>query len=212
MVMERWCLLGASRGLGKTFAIEAAQKYKTELCLHLSARTQNALENVKRDVETFSTECKIKVCDFTNADKSSDALAELEEWQPHRIFYFAGGGPYGLYEKKEWKDHFWCYRLNLLFPAQLLHASMKWQSVVQWVVIGSEVAEAKPDPLASSYASAKHGLKGLIESLKQESKRDIRLFSPGYMDTDLLPPGASVRKTHKITPVRDVAKLLLNTV
>lgn len=210
--MEKWCLLGASRGLGKAFAIKAAQKYKSELFLHLSARTRSGLENVRGEVESFSSSCEISTCDFTKDDACSKFLTELQQWRPNRIFYFAGGGPYGFYEKKEWKDHLWSLRLNLLFPAQLLHSSMNWEGVQQWVLVGSDVAESKPDPMASSYASGKHGLKGLVTSLQLESKRDIRLYSPGYMDTDLLPPGALVRTTQRVESAEVVAQDLLKTV
>lgn len=69
--------------------------------------------------------------------------------------------------------------------------------------IGSSIAEAKPDPGAASYAAAKHALKGLIQSVQSESEEllkkkslhpqknlewTIKLFSPGYMDTRMLPP------------------------
>ncbi|NCN41071.1 hypothetical protein GW916_07445, partial [bacterium] len=46
----------------------------------------------------------------------------------------------------------------------------------------------------ASYSAAKHALKGLYLSLRVEKPTwDLRLFSPGYLDTELLPKGASVR-------------------
>ena len=100
----------------------------------------------------------------------------------------AGGGPHGKFQSKEFKDHLWAYKLNLLFPAELIHWSLRNLSLKQFVLVGSSVAESNADPLASSYSSAKHGLKGLVSSINAEGcDFDLRLFSPPYMDTDLLP-------------------------
>ena len=61
--------------------------------------------------------------------------------------------------------------------------------------MGSSVAEDKADPGAASYAAAKHALKGLLESvILEKPDLDVRLFSPGYMDTGMLPQNAWPRQ------------------
>ena len=86
-------------------------------------------------------------------------------------------------------------------------------TVVAMALVGSAVAQDKPDPGASSYSSAKHGLKGLCESLQKESpKCAIHLFSPGYMDTDLLPANAWPRQQGLVEDVNSVAKRLWQVV
>jgi short-subunit dehydrogenase len=63
--------------------------------------------------------------------------------------------------------------------------------------VGSAIAELKPDPKAASYAASKSGLHGFVSSLQDELKESamkIGLFSPGYMDTEMLPSTASVRR------------------
>lgn len=206
---EKWCLLGSSRGLGRAFALMGADLMGKNLEIFSSSRKMAALEQLKLDMGDKVKSCDILACDFTNKSQREELLNKLEDWKPHRLFYFAGGGPFGAFEAKEWKDHQWAYELNLLFPAQLLHRSFEWPELKQWILIGSAIADAKPDPNASSYSSAKHGLRGLVESLKLESKRDIRFFSPGYMDTSLLPPQARVRQTHKVESTEAVAELIL---
>ena len=90
---------------------------------------------------------------------------------------------------------------TLIYPAELLHLILtecksqteseipSWASLAQITFVGSQIAESKADPNAASYAAAKHGLKGLITTIQAEAaqKPNILLFSPGYMQTDMLP-------------------------
>jgi NAD(P)-dependent dehydrogenase (short-subunit alcohol dehydrogenase family) len=70
----------------------------------------------------------------------------------------------------------------------------EFRCVQQVVFVGSQVADHQADPLAASYASAKHALRGLVHSVQQESiSKDLRLFRPGYIDTGMLPKNAKPR-------------------
>lgn len=204
--MERVAILGASRGLGRCF-VQEARKGWPEAYFFLASRKKNKLDELK------NSSAEILSVDFTK-DKDQDALFKaLFEFDPTRVFYIAGGGPHGPYHTKTWKDHQWALELGLLFPARLVHELLRWAEVPrnlrQAVFVGSQVAEDLPDPMASSYAAAKHGLRGLITSLqKEDPKIDLKLFSPGYMDTELLPPNAWPRQKSLAEDPRQVAKRL----
>ncbi len=203
---EKWAILGASRGLGRAFVVEASQKEKVQflLCSRKLEKLKSLVAEIGQQVST-----QINVSDFTQEKDSTEIFEALRVFAPDRIFYFAGGGPHGNFEAKAWKDHEWAFKLNLLFPASLLHESFKWPSLKQMVFVGSSIAEAKADPFASSYASAKHGLKGLVASVKAETNRDLRLFSPGYCNTDLLPHNAKARQSGQVWEPKEVAETLL---
>jgi short-subunit dehydrogenase len=127
--------------------------------------------------------------------KNFEALMEnLRRFQADQVFYLAGGGPYGDFQNKAWKDHLWAWEVTFLSAARLLHFILAEFKGSQMVLCGSSVAESQGDARAASYASAKHALKGLYESVRLENPDfDLRLFSPGYLDTELLPKNASVR-------------------
>lgn len=182
-------ILGASRGLGASLA-KCIEKESPETELLLLSRTHGV--------------------DFADESQYSQILERLEQAQLSKIFYVAGGGPYGSYSSKEWKDHQWALRLNFEFPAMLLHYFLqKPGKLTQLVFVGSSVAEDKPDPGAASYAAAKHGLKGLIDSVIAEKPAlDVRLYSPGYMDTKLLPQNAWPRQQGLAEDPHDVARRL----
>lgn len=182
--MDGWrvAFLGCSRGLGKAVALASPQG-KRLLC----ARSEKALIALSRAVEgewaclDFSQPCE-------------KWLPIIEAFEPTHIYYFAGGGPYGPYHTKKFQDHEWAFRVNFQSPARLIHWSLQ-RNLRQLVVVGSAVAESSGNVKAGSYAASKHALLGLCRSLWLESKDfDMRLFSPGYMDTDLLPKNASPRR------------------
>ncbi len=80
---------------------------------------------------------------------------------------------------------------------ELLHTLLTQPplNLSQVTFIGSDIAEEKADVNASSYSVGKHGLLGLFRTISQEKNSlDLRLYSPGYMDTDLLPPNAEPRQ------------------
>ncbi|MCB9025740.1 MAG: SDR family oxidoreductase [Bdellovibrionaceae bacterium] len=188
----RIALLGASRGLG----YEVAKLSLNFNELLLSSRKLEPLQTLvedKKNTELYS-------CDFSLNSAVLDLVKKIKQFQPHRIWYFAGGGPFGNFGEKNWQDHQWAWQVSFLTPALLLHSFLKenFLECEQIVFVGSSVAEDQADPKAASYCSAKHALKGLISTVNLESNnKDIRLFSPSYMDTKLLPPNAYPRQQGK---------------
>lgn len=195
---ERIAILGASRGLG----LELLKKIleKTRANLWVSSRKIGIL-NDNEYLREFQDRIESISLDYSKPSDVDKLIECLLLYKPTRLFYCAGGGPFGLYSDKPWHSHTWAFNLNLLVPAQLLHTILKnkenhFETLKQVIFIGSSIAENAPDPGASSYASAKHGLNGLIKSIVMETQAtpiDLRLYSPGYMDTGLLPPNSRPR-------------------
>lgn len=191
----RWVLMGASSGLGRAF-LEILSHQETVEILSLSRRAQAGFQ-----VEARSF-------DFAKIENWGPILDEIEKFQPERIVYFAGGGPHGRYDQKKFSDHQWAFKVSFEFPAYLLHrilenANRSESSVKKICFIGSSIAESSADPLAASYAASKHALKGLIDSIKIElaespSSIEISLFSPGYMNTRMLPAGSWPRQNPEL--------------
>lgn len=127
-------------------------------------------------------------CDFSARSQWDRIVDEVQEFQPQRLIYVAGGGPFGMFHQKAWGAHEWAFHVNFLFPAFLAHALLQKPGIQQMIFIGSAIAESTVDPRAASYSASKHALKGLVSNLSNEYKNlDIRLFSPGYMQTGMLP-------------------------
>jgi short-subunit dehydrogenase len=186
--MDRVVILGASRGLGAELARVAAQSGVSVMGFSRKASTLQALA---KELENFN----FQAADFSKPESQTTVLDYLTSQPIARVFYVAGGGPFGPFHKREWKDHQWAWDVSFLFAARVAHALRQARLNAQLILVGSAVAEAAVDPGAASYSAAKHALKGLFLALRAENPEwDVRLFSPGYLDTEMLPANAAVRQ------------------
>ena len=196
---HKFILLGASRGLGWATYQALAKKYPAAEFLLVSRKIAEG------NYQSFKF-------DFAK-ELTSEFLTKLVDFKPTTIIYFAAGGPYGSFAEKKWADHHWALQVSFLFPAQLLHASMRESvsSLKKFVVVGSAIAENKPDPGAASYCAAKHALKGLVATLQAENNSafNIQIFSPGYIETDLLPAHSWPRQQGLAESAENVADQLI---
>jgi short-subunit dehydrogenase len=205
--IQRLTILGASRGLGWATYQKMSERFPQAQFLLVSRKIQNC--NVGNNTETL-------VQDFSKKPISSDFLQTLIQFNPTQIIYCAGGGPYGVYQSKKWTDHEWALNVNFVYPAQLIHEILnhvsEFKDLKSFTSIGSDIAEAHPDVKAASYCAAKHALKGLITTLQTENSTHIRfkLFSPGYMSTDLLPVKSAPRDQNKAESPEKVAEKLID--
>lgn len=185
-------ILGASRGLGRALALRIAADGAGVTGF---ARKEHLLAKLKRECPGF----EFQVADFSKPEGQQKVLDFITAGQLSRVFIMAGGGPYGLFHERSFKDHRWSFETSFIFPACVLHALAQSNHPPQTIIIGSSVAENAPDPRAASYCAAKHALRGLFLSVRQEYPHwDLRLFSPGYMDTDLVPKNAAVRNEREL--------------
>ncbi len=196
---ERIAILGASRGLGLSLTERLLNSSSVQLWL--SSRKIEQLADTPT-LHGRSDRVRLVTMDFSKSENQRELFESLKVFKPTRIFYCAGGGPFGRFQDKPWHSHLWALNLNLIFPSQLLHTALNEMNssmadLSQMIFVGSAIAESKADPGAASYAASKHGLKGLICSIVAEipsESLDIRLYSPGYMNTGMLPPNSRPRQ------------------
>lgn len=192
---ETWILAGASSGLGQAFSVATKEKFPEIQQVLMSRKSPS-------------------ICDFSKQESWPHILETIIQQKPTRFFYFAGGGPWGPYPDKKWASHEWTYRVNFLFPAFFLSQTLP-ESLGQVLFVGSRIAESAPDPGAASYSASKHALKGLVTTLQAEKSLtfDLRLLSPGYLDTALLPANAWPRQvTGLVSQPKAIAERTLSWV
>lgn len=190
MPSERILVLGASRGLGAELV--------RGLCGLGPSMSVLGVARKEPLLHQLTTECngqfKAKGLDLSHPDSWPILDKILSEFSPTRIFYVAGGGPFGAFGEKSFSAHQWAWRVTFETPAFLAHRLLQSHDHTPLILVGSSVCENRADAKASSYSAAKHALLGLYKSLREEEPRwDLRLYSPGYMDTSLIPPNAKVR-------------------
>lgn len=197
--MMKTAVLGASRGLGYCLVEECSKVQSV-----LAVARKNAPWTHADHVQFLSVDL---------ANKEGEGLLQsLKQFSPERIIYVAGGGPFGPFTQKKWAAHEWAFQLGFLTPARLLHRWSELSTLRQFVYVGSSIAEERGDAYAASYAASKHAFLGLYRSMIQENQGDLdfRVYSPGYMDTDMLPTGSWPRlQPQKLWDPKQVARDLL---
>ena len=191
-------IVGTSRGLGAALVKEFLSR-------------DHQVSSVSRNQSDQDVE-------FVRADMSKSNDVEsvtqfLTEKQPDVVIYNAAGGPYGEFEKKNFKDHWWSLQVSLHAPMQIAHFVLNNLPSTKMIFIGSAIAESGGDQMASSYAVAKAGLRALFESVRNENDdTNLRLVSPGYMDTPLLPSNSWPRQNQSLLNPETVAIMVADWV
>jgi short-subunit dehydrogenase len=208
----RIAILGASRGLGAALT-QHIHTEQPDATLLLVSRSADKLKALTRSTDWAVT------ADLSQDSGQNETLKALREFKPSHVFYVAGGGPFGFYQTKEFKSHEWAWQTCFLAAARILHALLSENvfqaDLQQFLAVGSAIAGHKPDPKAASYAAAKHALRGLVTTVRAESelldcgyKVDVRIYEPGYLDTDLLPANAWPRQQGIVTSPQAEARKL----
>lgn len=207
---EKIFIAGASRGLGASFYQRLNQQYPKLQIMSASRKP------IPESGEHF---------DFSKKSLWPIYLEKILAFKPNRILYFPGGGPYKNFWHNKSSDLEWCWHVTYGFSEYLIyHLLQKYVKQdsyqlepLQIIFIGSSVAENRPDPKAAVYSAAKHALRGLVSSLQLEIRNDsdleprvdLRLFSPTYLQTELLPLGTWPRMQGKAQEPLFVAETLL---
>lgn len=204
--MKNVAILGASRGLGQALAKEIYNRYP-DCGFLLIAR--NMAQVVPDNSGRWAR------VDLATESGQLCACEELFAFKPTHILYVAGGGPHGQFESQDLKSHRWALEVNYLAVQRILHFVLSekenFKTLQQFAVVGSAIAGSTPDPFAASYAASKHALRGLIGSIAGENPWfDIKLYEPGYMDTNLLPKNSWPRAKGIVADPAGEAKKMLD--
>lgn len=199
----RYAILGASRGLGNSVFQKLYQQH-LKADFFLSSRKILQIEKQDR--------CFLIPQDFSKLPVDSIFLKELQNFQPTYLIYCAGGGPYGFFEEQNLKSHHWAMTVNFQYPFDLVHQISNLKSLKQCVFVGSAIAGNSPDPRASSYAAAKHALRGWVTSVQNEKHLpfQLKLFEPGYFESDMLPMNSEPRLSGQADKLDKVAENLIS--
>lgn len=185
--MKNVLILGGSKGLGKTIKDEFGDK----------ALSVSRSDEVKVDLsKPESLETLKEIIDATSFDV---------------IFYCAGGGPHGDYFSKPSHAHEWAYQVNFFRPTEIAHYLKSISFKGLFVYIGSAIAERSVSKKSLSYSmSKKSSLFTLLLMPEQDLK--VRVFSPPYMNTALLPKNSwpRVEASELVLETKEVADELLS--
>jgi 3-oxoacyl-[acyl-carrier protein] reductase len=180
---------GATRGIGKSIALELAKQGATVIG---TATTESGAETIKAYFSAAGLSGTAVVLDVTKADSIQNTLASIEEktGAPQILVNNAGITRDNLLlrmKDDEWDD---VINTNLSAVFRLTKSVIRAMVKARWgrVISISSVVGSMGSPGQANYAAAKAGLIGFNRSLAQElATRGItaNIVAPGYIATDM---------------------------
>jgi len=183
-------ITGASRGIGKSVAIEFAKnKHNIIIC---AKSDLEGLQNTKRLVENEGVSCYIGLCDVTNEDSVKDFISDSAKaiGQTDILINNAGISYIGLLQDMSLEDWNKVLSTNLtsafLMSKYVIPEMLKKQSghIINissvWGNIGASMEVA--------YSASKGGINSFTKALAKElapSNISVNAISPGFIDTDM---------------------------
>ena len=215
--MKTVFVTGASRGIGKSIALELGKDYQVVVGFSNSQdKAEEVVEEIKKlGGESFSVQLNIE--DRNSVDK---AFNLIEEAYKHVDILVNNAGItkdniLPRMKDEEWSDVIQTNLTGNFYTSQRAIKKMiknKWGRIIN---IGS-VSGLMGNPGQTNYASSKAALEGFTRSLAKEiGSRNVtvNLVSPGFINTDMT-SGLSVKKLESQIPLgrmgnpSDVASLV----
>jgi short-subunit dehydrogenase len=187
--MSRVALItGASAGIGAALARELARE---GVDLVLTARREDRLRELAREIESTGRRAIVVACDVTrDGDLERAVAAAVERFGRLDIAVAnAGFGVAGRAGELALEDYRRQLETNVFGVLRTLYAALPELKKTrgQFVIVGS-VAGHVPSPGTSAYAMSKFAVRGLSESIHDELAADgvsVTLVSPGFVDSDI---------------------------
>ena len=181
-------ITGASAGIGAALARELARQGAD---LVLTARRDDRLRTLAREIETMGRRAVAVPCDVTrDGDLERAVAAAVERYGRLDIAVAnAGFGVKGRAEELGLEDFRRQFETNVFGVLRTVYAALPELKKTRGrlVIIGS-VSGYVPTPRSSAYAMSKFALRGFSESIHDEvaaSGVAVTLVSPGYVESDI---------------------------
>src|SRR3954454_20145734 len=175
-------ITGASAGVGRAVARRFAQDGAR---IGLIARTREALEEARKEVEDAGGQALVLPCDVADWDAVESAATAVEEalgpidiWVNNAMTtVFA---PFKDVEPDEFRRSTEVTYLGTVWGTKAALDRMLPRDRGSIVIVGSALAY-RGIPLQAAYCGAKHGVKGFFESLRTELRHDGSKVQPSMV-------------------------------
>ena len=204
-------LTGASSGFGRGAAIEFARRGAR---LVLAARRKNLLKDVAAECKRRGVKAVVVETDVSDreqveklAGKAVSAFGRIDVWVNN-----AGVATIGPFDEVPLDEHEQVIETNLLgalYGSYFALRQFREQGSGTLINIGSYLSKGS-SPYHSSYVAAKHGIRGLDTSIRQEleaNREDERIHVCTIMPTSMDTPffeHAGQHTGHRVQPIDPV--------
>ncbi len=216
--MNYTLITGASKGIGKAIAIEAANR---KMNLLLVARSKELLEQLAEELSGKNISIKTFATDLLAEDAHKKIFGFVKEQglQVNMLINNAGMGGYGKFREMDLQKQLDMMKLNVDSCVKMAHEFLNSTSNTQRRYILNTVSTGafQPVPLMTIYAATKAFMLSFSRGLRHELKKEnvfVTALCPGGTETEFFKPAGMeevVKKNAKFMMSADkVAKAGLN--
>ncbi len=199
--MNYTLITGASKGIGKAIAIEAASR---GMNLLLVARSQELLEKLANELSGKNISVKIFVADLF-ADDAADKIFQFAKQHSLNINMLAnnaGMGYYGNFDECELSKHLEIMHLNMDACVKLAYTFLKNSDAGQRRYILNTVSTGayQPVPTMAIYSATKAFMLSFSRALREELKKKnvyVTALCPGGTHSDFFGPAQMTKVIEK---------------
>jgi 3-oxoacyl-[acyl-carrier protein] reductase len=184
-------LTGASRGMGKAFALGCAREGAD---LALVARNQELLEQVAREVKALGRRALVLPCDVANPQQVKDVVRKARDGLGRIDVLLNNAGVLENEPIVGHKDEVWnrVMGINLFAPFYFVReviGEMMERRSGKILILSSTSGKIAIGPNRAAYVASKHGVIGLVREVALEAAPyniNVNCICPGAVMTDML--------------------------
>ena len=199
--MNYTLITGASKGIGKAIAIEAASR---GMNLFLVARSKDLLEQLGKELSAKNISVKIFVADLLAEDAAEKIFQHAKEnsMNINMLANNAGMGFYGNFEECDLKKHLEVMHLNMDACVRMAYAFLKNSDPSQRRYILNTVSTGayQPVPAMAIYTSSKAFMLFFSRALREELKKKnvyVTELCPGGTESEFFGPAQMTKIVEK---------------
>jgi serine 3-dehydrogenase len=215
-------VVGASSGIGRSVAVHFAREGANVMA---SARRQDRLEELQKELAEENLDIAIAIADATNPEAMEELAARtVEQFEKIDILVYATGTNtldrwLPRLSAKTWDEVVGVNLNGAYYATRAVLPAMRERKSGHLIYIGS-ISGMVPDISGAAYQASKRGMLGLAHAIRVEEKENgIRtcVVCPGLVDTEILekrpvkPPAETLAKALQADDVAEavlfVAKL-----
>jgi NADP-dependent 3-hydroxy acid dehydrogenase YdfG len=207
-------VIGASSGIGRSVAVRLARDGASVMA---SARREDRLEELQKELALENLDLEISVADATNPDAMDELAARtVEHFEKIDILVYATGTNtpdrwMSRLNTKVWDELIGVNLNGAYYATRAVLPAMRERKSGHLIYIGS-ISGLVPDISGAAYQASKRGMLGLAHAIRVEEKENgIRtcVVCPGLVDTEIIdkrpvkPPPETMAKALQADDVAD---------
>lgn len=199
--MNYTLVTGASKGIGKAFAYECAER---GMNLILTARSQHLLEELAKDLTKRNVQVHTHAADLLDHSIHKKIFGWIREngWNVDMLINNAGMGYFGKFDEKPLEKHLEVMHLNMDSMIRMAHEFLNSSDKNQKRYLLNTVSTGafQPVPFMSVYCASKSFMLSFSKAIRFELKKQnvhVTALCPGGTETEFFAPAGMEKVVEK---------------